>query len=183
MPDVTIRTQRPDSPADRSAVRDLTALAFEEEGEKVSHLVESLQTSDAYRGLSFIAERERRVVGHTMLTRSWVDAPKALVEVLVLSPLSVHPDYRGHGIGRELVEHARHAAEEAGAPAVFLEGDPGYYREQGFEQASARRFTRPSVRIPDEAFQVVTLSAYEDWMTGAVVYSDRFWVLDCVGLR
>jgi putative acetyltransferase len=183
MPDVSIRTQRPDSSADRAAVRDLTALAFREEGEKVSQLVEHLQASDAYRGLSFIAERERRVVGHTMLTRSWLDAPKALVEVLVLSPLSVHPDYQGQGIGRSLVGHALQAAEEAAAPAVFVEGDPSYYGGLGFEHASTRGFTRPSLRIPDDAFQVLTLPAHEEWMTGAVVYCDRFWELDCVGLR
>lgn len=183
MPDVTIRTQRPDSPADRSAVRDLTALAFGDEGPKVAHLAEQLQASDAYGGLSFIAESERRVVGHTMLTRSWVDAPKALVNVLVLSPLSVHPDHQGQGIGATLVRHALEAAEEAEVPAVFLEGDPEYYGPLGFERASGRGFTAPSVRIPDAAFQVVTLPTHEDWMTGAVVYCDRFWALDCVGLR
>lgn len=38
-------------------------------------------------------------------------------------------------------------------------------------------------RIPDEAFQVSILSAYEPWMTGTLVYSESFWALDCVGLR
>lgn len=183
MADVSIRTQRPDSPADRAAVHDLTLRAFADEGAKVAHLVEQLQASDAYGGLSFIAASERRVVGHTMLTRSWVDAPKALVDVLVLSPLSVHPDHEGQGIGAALVRHALQAAEDAGAPAVFLEGAPDYYGRLGFVRASERGFTAPSVRIPDAAFQVVVLPAHEDWMTGALVYADRFWALDCVGLR
>lgn len=178
-----IRLQRPDSPADRAAVHDLTVLAFGDEGLKVAHLVEQLQGTDAYAGLSFIAESERRVVGHTMLTRSWVDAPERLVDVLVLSPLSVRPDRQREGIGRALVEHALAAADEAGAPAVFLEGDPAYYGRLGFERASARGFSPPSTRIPDAACLVVTLTAYEPWMTGALVYSDRFWALDCVGLR
>jgi putative acetyltransferase len=30
---------------------------------------------------------------------------------------------------------------------------------------------------------VVTHAAFEPWMTGALVYPDRFWALDCVGLR
>jgi putative acetyltransferase len=29
----------------------------------------------------------------------------------------------------------------------------------------------------------VVLPAREDWMTGALVYSEPFWALDCVGLR
>ena len=31
--------------------------------------------------------------------------------------------------------------------------------------------------------QLVRLPAYEDWMTGAVVYAEQFWQFDCVGLR
>jgi putative acetyltransferase len=181
--EVNIRLQRADSPGDKAAVYDLTVKAFGEEGEKVGHLVRALQTCDAYDGLSFMAESERRMVGHTMLTRSWLDAPERLVDVLVLSPLSVHPDHQGAGIGRALVSRALQAADDAGAPAVFVEGDPDYYGHLGFQRASKRGFTRPSVRIPEPAFQVVTLTAYEAWMSGALVYCDRFWAHDCVGLR
>jgi putative acetyltransferase len=41
----------------------------------------------------------------------------------------------------------------------------------------------PSLRFPDAAFQVATLSGYEPWMTGTLVYPDTFWAHDCVGLR
>jgi putative acetyltransferase len=171
-------------PADSSVVRDLTVRAFgADEGPVVADLVEALQASDAYGGLSFVAERGGGPVGHTMLTRSWVDAAAALVDVLVLSPLSVAPEHQGSGIGRALVAEAIAAADAEGWPAVFLEGDPGYYGRLGFERASERGFSRPSVRIPDAAFQVVTLTAHQPWMAGALVYADRFWAFDCVGLR
>lgn len=42
-------------------------------------------------GLSFVAELRGQVVGHVQLSKSWLDAPKRLVEVLVLSPLGVVP--------------------------------------------------------------------------------------------
>ena len=42
---------------------------------------------------------------------------------------------------------------------------------------------KPSLRIPDEAFQVKVLQRYESWMTGTLVYSQTFWDLDLVGLR
>ncbi len=182
-PPVAIRRQRPDDPADLAVVVDITLRAFGPGEERVADLVAFLQASDAYAGLSFIAERDGEAIGHAMLTRSWVDAPDRLVEVQVLSPLSVVPEHQRSGVGRALVTHAVRAADEAGAPAVFLEGDPAYYSRLGFERASARGFSRPSVRIPDAACQVVTLTAYRPWMTGALVYSDRFWAMDCVGLR
>lgn len=44
-------------------------------------------------------------------------------------------------------------------------------------------FRRPSLRIPEPAFQVLRLDSWEPWMTGTLVYSRIFWDLDCVGLR
>lgn len=49
--------------------------------------------------------------------------------------------------------------------------------------AGPRGFRKPSLRIPDEAFQVITLPAYEVWMTGTLVYPEPFWRHDSVGLR
>jgi len=44
-------------------------------------------------------------------------------------------------------------------------------------------FRRPSLRIPHDAFQVMLLPAYEEWMTGTLVYRQAFWDHDSVGLR
>lgn len=179
-----IRRQSRGDASETSAVRDLTVRAFgPDEGPVVADLVDALQASDAFVGLAFLAERAGAPVGHTMLTRAWLDAPARLVEVLVLSPLSVTPEHQRTGVGRALTTEALAAADAEGWPAVFLEGDPAYYGRLGFDQAGARGFTSPSTRIPDAAFQVVTLAAYEPWMTGALVYADRFWAFDCVGLR
>lgn len=175
----TIRRQRPD---ERAAVRDVVTRAFGDA--LVADLVENLMAAPAgAAGLSFVAESAGRVVGHVLLTRSWLDAPSRLVEVLVLSPLAVLPEHHGQGIGGRLVRHAIAEAGRSGAPLLFLEGAPAYYSRFGFERASQRGFTAPSVRIPDPAFQVVLLPAYQPWMTGALVYAEQFWALDCVGLR
>ena len=74
-------------------------------------------------------------------------------------------------------------AEELGAPAVFLEGSWNYYPRFGFEPGGTKGFSRPSERIPERAFQVVQLPAWEPWMTGALVYPEAFWIMDAVGLR
>lgn len=126
---------------------------------------------------------DRTLVGHVGLSRGWLDAPSRLVDVLVLSPLSVVPEWQRQGIGRALVEAATEEARRQGAPLLFLEGDPAYYSRVGFSPAVPLGLTAPSVRIPEAAFQVVVLPSYEPWMTGALVYSDVFWSHDCVGLR
>ncbi|HEU5110372.1 MAG TPA: N-acetyltransferase [Micromonosporaceae bacterium] len=176
---VTIRTQRA---GELDVVRDVSVRAFRDE--VIGDLVVALQQAPAgAAGRFYVAESDDgRVVGSTMLTRSWVDAPTRLLEVLVLSPLAVLPDHQGQGIGGRLVTHALREAEAA-APLVFLEGDPAYYARFGFRAAGPLGFTKPSVRIPDVAFQVVTLPGHEPWMTGALVYAEQFWSFDCVGLR
>ena len=174
--DVTVRAQRPD---ESPAVRDVIVRAFERPA--VADLAEALW--DRAGGLSFVAELDGRLVGHVQLSRSWLDAPRRLVDVLVLSPLSVVPEQQRRGIGGRLVNHALAEAARLAAPLLFLEGSPDYYGRFGFVTASRRGFTAPSVRIPDAAFQVAVLASHEPWMTGALVYAEPFWALDCVGLR
>jgi putative acetyltransferase len=150
----------------------------------VAELAEALQDSAAgKRGLSLVAESGRDVVGHVQLSRGWVDAERRLVEVQVLSPLAVAPGHQRQGVGTRLVEAALAGARRLGSPGVFLEGDPAYYRRFGFSAAAGHGFTAPSVRIPGPAFQVALLPGWQSWMTGALVYPEPFWALDCVGLR
>jgi putative acetyltransferase len=174
-----VRRQRP---GEGAQVREVIVSSFGEP--VVADLAEALLDAPAGRhGLSFVAELGGRLVGHVQLSWSRLDAPARLVDVLVLSPLSVVPDHQRHGIGGYLVNHALGGARHLGAPMLFLEGDPRYYGRFGFRAAADQGFTAPSVRIPRAAFQVVTLASYEPWMTGALVYAEPFWALDCVGLR
>ena len=173
-----IRAYRPE---DEDAVRTVVTAAFGDEGRTVAALVDDLRAG--YARAELVSEQDAAVVGHVLLSRSWVDARRALVEVLVLSPLSVAPGHQGRGVGTELVAAAIDQARRLGAPALFLEGSPAYYSSRGFEPATPRGFTRPSARIPEPAFQVVVLDGHEEWMSGALVYCEPFWSHDCVGLR
>ena len=175
--DVAIRRQVPE---DAAALRDVIGRAFEGEPEVVA-LEEALaQRADS---TGYVALVDDRVVGHVRLTRGWIDAETRLVEVLVLSPLSVAPEWQSRGIGRALVAHAVAEAKTAGVPAIFLEGDPAYYVRLGWRPASVLGVTPPSARIPEPACQAVPLPGWEPWMRGALVYAETFWALDCVGLR
>jgi putative acetyltransferase len=101
---------------------------------------------------------------------------------LVVRP-GVLPEFQGQGTGTRLVADALAEADGRGIPLVFLEGSPRYYGQRGFADATKLGFRPPTLRYPPGAFQVATLSSYQDWMTGTFVYPDVFWALDCVGLR
>lgn len=180
MPGVTdVRDARPE---DLPAVLDVLREAFGAEGSHVAAIWAALVEEDLVR-VSLVAERDGQVVGHVGLSPAWVDARRALVDVLVLSPLSVLPARQGGGVGTALVTASLARARDLGAVAVFLEGSPAYYGARGFERASARGFGPASVRTPDRAFQVALLDGWDDWMTGRLVYPDLWWRHDAAGLR
>jgi putative acetyltransferase len=166
---------------DRDAVRNVHLRAFGDHGPVIADLVDSLRNT--IDGLSLVAEHDGQAVGHVMFTRSLLDSPRRLVDVQVLSPLAVLPEVHRTGIGSALVHHGLKILAERPVPLVFLEGDPGYYSRFGFAPGGDLGFRKPSLRIPDNAFQVIKLPAYEPWMTGTLVYAEPFWRHDAVGLR
>ncbi|OJF16080.1 GNAT family N-acetyltransferase [Couchioplanes caeruleus] len=148
----------------------------------MARLVDALRRDDP-GALSLVSEEAGEVVGHVLFSRALLDAPRRLVAVQSLSPLAVAPRWQRRGIGSALVRAGLQRLDERGVPLVFLEGDPRYYSRLGFSPAGGQGFRKPSLRIPEGAFQVVKLSTFEPWMTGTFVYSDTFWEHDCVGLR
>jgi putative acetyltransferase len=176
---VELRAERA---GEEQQIADVVERAF---GERVvADLVAALRRSpDWVDGLSFVAVVDGGVVGHILFSRSLLDAPRRLVDVLVLSPLSVAPEFQRRGIGSALIRFGLDQISRRREPLVFLEGSPAFYRRFGFQPGGGLGFRRPSLRIPEPAFQVVKHPSYEPWMTGTLVYSRVFWDLDCVGLR
>jgi putative acetyltransferase len=175
---------REELPDDGPVVRNVQLQAFGEHGVVVADLVDTLRDTFAPADrLSVVAEHDGQVVGHVMFTSSLLDAPRRLVQTKVLSPLAVMPEFHQRGIGSALVRHGLEILAERAVPLVWLEGDPRSYARFGFTPGGALGFRKPSLRIPDDAFQVIRLPQYEPWMTGTLVYSDPFWRHDSVGLR
>ena len=171
---------RPAGPQD--AVDPVIVAAFADDGEQVARLWAEVEQSDALRA-SIVAEHGGQIVGHVGLSHAWLDARRELVDVWLLSPLSVLPAMQGRGIGARLLAAAIGEARSGGTPLLFLEGSPDYYGRRGFERASPHGFAPASVRMPDAAFQVVRFAGHEDWMTGQLIYREVWWRHDSAGLR
>lgn len=177
---------RPEWDGDEPAVRDVLLRAFGDgdQGAVVAELADGLRALVRNgQGLSLVAEQGGEIIGHVMFTRSLLDAPRRLVDVQVLSPVGVLPEHQRRGVGSALIRTGLQTMIERDVPVVFLEGDPAYYSRFGFEAGRPQGFRRPSLRIPDAAFQAMRLAAHEPWMTGTLVYEQTFWRLDLVGLR
>lgn len=176
---------RPSTEGDAAAILRLVETAFGDEGAKVVAVWEEVLARGLARAqlVAVDADDTDEVVGHVGLSHAWLDARSELIDILVLSPLSVVPDRQGTGIGAALLAAAVAEGERLGAPVVVLEGDPGYYARHGWAPASSYGIEAPSHRIPGPAFQVVALRGHEAWMTGRVVYRDVWWEHDAAGLR
>jgi putative acetyltransferase len=176
---------RPEQPEDRESVRRVITAAFgardPAHGADVARIWEGL---GRHRRTGLVAEERGAVVGHVGLSDAWVDARRALVDVWLLSPLSVVPERQGAGIGTALVAAAVEAARVGGVPALFLEGSPSYYGARGFERADGRGFLPTALeRTPRAAFQVAALDGLEPWMTGQLICPSVWWEHGAVGLR
>jgi putative acetyltransferase len=150
-------------------------------GSDVAQIWESL---GHHRRAGLVAEERGVVVGHVGLSQGWVDARRDLVEVWVLSPLSVVPGRQREGFGTALVAAAVETAEGSGTPALFLEGSPVYYGARGFQRADRHGFLPAALgRTPAAGFQVVVFGAHEPWMTGQLIYPSVWWEHGAAGLR
>lgn len=180
---VEIRAQRPD---EGDATMRLIAAAFGDEGAAVVAVWADVVARGLDRAQLVAVDDSDgidEVVGHVGLSHGWLDTRQALVDVLVLSPLSVAPSRQRQGVGARLLKAAVAEADRLGAPVVVLEGDPGYYRNHGWSPAADLGIEAPTRRVPAPAFQAVPLASYESWMTGRVVYRDVWWEHDSTGLR
>jgi putative acetyltransferase len=165
---------RPERDADRPVIAEVVRAAFVGHPDEVASFVERIRASEQFiPELALVAEDSSGVIAHVML--SWVGVEGgSRTRILNLTPMSVRPDRQRIGLGARLIRDALGRAEEAGEPAVMVEGIPAYYPRFGFEQASALGFISPHPKIPDDAFMVKRLPGYSTDLAGRIVYPAAF---------
>ena len=120
---------------ERQAVYDVVSAAFGRTAE--AELVDGLRR-DSDCIVSLVAEENGAVVGHVSLSR--MEAP---FRALALAPVSVAPSRQRSGIGSVLIRTAIERARAEGWTAIFVLGDPGYYKRFGFDRKLAAGFSSP----------------------------------------
>jgi len=118
--------------------------------------------------LSFTARIGTLLVGSARLSPIRIGETPALL----LGPLTVEPPFRGHGIGKALVERALEAAKISGYRLVVLVGDVPYYGRFGFKPIPKRQATMPGpvdparllvAELAEGAFDGVSGPIRPDW--------------------
>lgn len=128
---------RPETPADRAAIYDLTARAFDQSPHDEAGLVDRLRASASWIAeLSRVAEADGAVVGHVLLTRASIRGVESDRKLLALGPLAVAPERQKQGIGSALMRDALDAAARLEFNGVALLGHSAYYPRFGFAPAS-----------------------------------------------
>lgn len=116
---------RQETPADYAEVYELVKISFAtstNEGEW-DYLNEVRKKAAFIPKLSLVAENDDgRLVGQIVLYKTDITTPEGAVTQLLLSPISVHPDYFRRGIATAMMKEAFQIAQELGYTAVFLCG-------------------------------------------------------------
>ena len=164
---------RPERHADHPGIAELVRAAFVGHPDEVASFVERIRASEQFiPELAFVAEDPSGLIAHVML--SWVGVEGgSRPKILNLTPMSVRPDRQRIGVGARLIRDALGRAEEAGEPAVMVQGHPSYYPRFGFELASALGFIAPYPML-DEALMVKRLPGYSSDLAGRIVYPAAF---------
>jgi putative acetyltransferase len=158
---------RDEAPQDQQAIYKLVSSVFDQTAE--AELVENLRAAgDSV--ISVVAEDDGQIVGHALLSKMQAPFP-----ALALAPVSVAPAKQRNGIGSALIARAIDRARNQSWSAIFVLGDPNYYRRFGFEAESAAGFTSP---YAGEHFMMLKLSPSLPTTTGQLRHAPAFAALD-----
>jgi predicted N-acetyltransferase YhbS len=118
---------------------------------KEQEFVEQLRSGDGYiPEFALVAEEEGKLIGHVMLTITYVINGHNKVESLLLAPLSVALEHRDKGIGSTLVNESMKLAKLKGYSSIFLVGDPNYYGRFGFKTTAPIGIKCIYDEVPDD---------------------------------
>lgn len=130
---------RQENSADFKAVFELIEIAFQSEqysDQTEQFLVERLRKSSAFiPELSIVAETNKRIVGHILVTKLHIKGNEQEYDSLALAPVSVLPDYQRKGIGGMLIKQAHQVARRLGYKSIVLIGHEEYYPRFGYQKA------------------------------------------------
>ena len=119
---------RPETPDDQAAIFGVVSLAFKNSSE--AKLVDMIRQRNNSR-LATVACSGELIVGYALASPLTFE-PSNNLTCLGIAPVAVTPARQGENIGSKLMFQIIRLAREQNVDALFLLGDPLYYRRFGF---------------------------------------------------
>lgn len=111
------------------------------EGLLIGNLASELMTATAPQDLyGFVAMEQEKIIGCIFFSRLTFESG---ICAFILSPVAVHTDYQGQGIGQRLINHGLQMLKEAGVDLVMTYGDPNFYAKVGFHPVKEETIKAP----------------------------------------
>jgi predicted N-acetyltransferase YhbS len=153
----------PEQPQDAAAVDALIERAFGP-GRLVKTAERLREHNRPAPGLSFVAWSDGRRVG---CVRQW---PILIgrTPALLLGPFAVENDWRGRGLGSDLIRKACDAALEAGHDLILLVGDASFFAKLSFEAIPPGQVVLPGPVDPRRVLWRALTPGAADGVQGAV---------------
>jgi len=124
---------RPETPADHTAIHDVTERAFAtmpySDGDE-QELIDKLRESEVL-SISLVAESDGEVAGH--IAFSPASAADGSQGWFALGPVAVEPKLQRQGVGKKLIRQGIELLGKLNASGCVLVGDPNYYSYFGFK--------------------------------------------------
>lgn len=131
---------RRELPKDRDAIRSVNQAAFGNDAE--ANLVDALRDG-GFVELSLVGEIDGKVVGHILFSRVKISGKTGILEMLLLAPMAVLPEFQRQRIGSKLVTVGLATCRGMGHKIVMVLGHPGFYPRFGFSTELARPMESP----------------------------------------
>jgi predicted N-acetyltransferase YhbS len=152
---------RQETPSDFSRIYSFVEVAFQTakvSNGKEKEFVKKLHAGTYYIAkLALVAEENGEIMGHIMLTKTYIATCNGKVEALLLAPLSVALEHRRRGVGSKLVKESFEYAQKMGYTSVFVVGDPAFYCRFGFKPSKHFDITHVPY-VPEEYVMATELS-------------------------
>ena len=144
---------RRETPEEFSQIYNLVKVAFQTakvtDGDEQDFVNQLRSNGNYIPELALVAEENGKLIGHIMLTKTYIVNSSNKYETLLLAPISVALEYRNRAVGSNLIKESFKLAKEMGYTSVLLVGDPAYYHKFGFK-AAVDFGIKHKQNIPDE---------------------------------